>query len=294
MELYQFKYFEAVARNQSFTKASTELHISQPSLSQAIKLTEKECNCQLLERNTRKVYLSEAGIIFLKHSRNMLKQLKIVNEEMSEVQNIGAGIINIGIIESSKYWIPKILTIFQKHYPTVKVSITELIDINRIKEALINYDIHLSIAPSQPKNPVNKYSHIYKERFEVVVPAGHRLIRQKDIKLTDLKQEKFILCKEGFQTRQIIVEACKNAGFEPNISHQLERLETACSLVEAGLGITILPKNYLGYANTDLERIQIRSPAPSRSVYLAYNPNRYLAPSVKAFMGYIFNFFHQD
>ncbi|TCP29604.1 LysR substrate binding domain-containing protein [Scopulibacillus darangshiensis] len=110
--------------------------------------------------------------------------------------------------------------------------------------------------------------------------------------LSELKEENLILSQPGYETRQNILDACHEAGFEPQGKYEIERLETACSLVEAGLGMSIIPESYLKYSHTSgINIVRLKHPTPKRTVYIAFQPDRYLPPAIHYFMDLIIDFF---
>ncbi|MFC7392145.1 LysR family transcriptional regulator [Scopulibacillus cellulosilyticus] len=292
MEFRQLKYFACVARNRKYTTAAEQLHISQPSLSNAIKTLEKELDCQLIERTTREVKLTEAGEVFYKHACHILNEVQHAQMEMKEVKDIGKGEISIGVIESAKFWMPKIIKLFRETYSNVSIKIKELIEFKQIEEALISYDIHFGITPRSAESSKLKSIPIYQENFVLIVPPDHPLKNSNTVSLIKVKSENLILSQQGYQTRQNILEACRKAGFEPKGLYEIERFETARSLVESGLGISILPENYLKYAPlSGIHLLKIVNPTPKRNVYLTYHTERYLPPAVYHFMSLIKSFF---
>ncbi|MGC4376914.1 LysR family transcriptional regulator [Fictibacillus sp. Mic-4] len=295
MDIRHLKYFESVVRHKNFSKAAEELHVSQPSLSNTIKSLEKELGCKLLERTTREVGLTESGAVFYQHVLGILSQFEHVQKEMKEVKYTGAGTLKIGIIESSKYWIPKIIIKIRTKYPNVHIKIKEMIGMRDIEEALNRHDVHLSIAPQKIEHSHLKFIPIYNEEYVLVTPQNHPFCHLKSINLSGLENENLILSQPGYPSYQKITEACRTAGFDPKSTYEVERLEMACSLAEAGLGVSILPENYLKYSSlSGINILKLTNPTPNRMVYMAYHSNRYLPPVVQDAMSFIIHFFKRD
>ena len=109
MDIRHLKYFDSLVRNKSFTKASEELHISQPSLSNQIKTLEQELDFKLFERSTKNVNLTESGQVFYKYVIRVLKEFNNLYKEMNNIKDVGTGVLNIGMVDSVKYWIPQVI-----------------------------------------------------------------------------------------------------------------------------------------------------------------------------------------
>lgn len=284
MDIRSFKYFDSVVRNKQFTLAAEELHISQPSLSNAIKLLEQHVGCKLLDRSTRNLSLTESGQVFYKSVLEILERYEKVNKEMKDVKNVGAGILKIGMIESFRYWLPQIIKQFKVKYPMISIKIREMSPME-IEVALKNYDIHLGITSSIGNNHSFNYLPIFEERLVLITPTNHRFHNRKTVSIPELKDEVFIHSLSGFEVRQSLVDACLVAGFNPEVDYETESLETARSLVEIGLGISVIPENFLKLnPSKKICLIHLKSDIPNRVIYIAYDTQRYLPPAVHDFV----------
>lgn len=292
MDFRQLRYFTTIIEKKSYTKAARTLHISQPSLSNMIKKLEKEVGFQLLERSTRELNLTESGAILYQRAVELLNQLDHVKRELEDVKKTGAGNISIGLIESTKNWLPKVIKTFKKPYPNVHIQLNEILGKEKIYQSLKNYDIHFAITNQFIESPNIIIYPIYKESLVLVTSNNHPLNNKEKIELSDLVKQPFIISKPGFQTREDILNAFSLEGLRPTIHYEIERFETACSLVGEGLGITILPESYLKYSSENKLHIQhINNPALTRSVYLAYFKDRYQPPIVYDLCDRIRHFF---
>ncbi len=292
MDIRQLKYFITVVEQTTYTRAANILHISQPSLSAAIKKLENELGLTLIDRSSRDLWITKEGKILYQESKKLLNHYEHVSDEMVRLKQQGPLELSIGLIESSMFFVPEILTSFKKEYQDVRVSIFETLSLSDVERALNNFEIQLAIT--------NQYIHkedietipIYEEKLVALLPLEHHLKEKEFLKIKDLDGEDFIVCKEGFQTRKDILNAFSKANVKPNIQFEIERFETGCSLVEGGLGITVVPENYVKYSkktNYTIKRIDDSS--ISRIVYLAYDKNRYLSPLVMRFKALVGEFF---
>ncbi|MBW5469742.1 LysR family transcriptional regulator [Brevibacillus formosus] len=285
MDIKHLHYFVTVCDQLSYSKAAQKLHISQPSLSNAIKNLEQEVGSPLLERNTRKMELTDAGKILYQKSLVLLSQMNMLKKEMEEVKLTGSGDLIIGIIESVKHWIPKVIRGYQGHFPSINVKLIEVLSGKAVKESLRKYHTHLLITNQFIDEEDIESFPLYDERLMLVLHKDHPLAEKESVRLKDLANEPFIISTEGFQTREDILTAFSFELVNPQIKFEIERFETALTLVRENLGVTIIPENYLsGSTDASLVRKTIDSPALERTVYLAYMKNRYLAPAVQAFL----------
>lgn len=295
MELHQLRYFVTLVEQSTFTAAAAILHISQPSLSASIKKLETRLGLTLLDRSTRHLEMTVEGEIFYAEAKNLIRHFEYVEEEMARLKNDGPLELSIGLIESAEFWMPKILKRFKEEFPDVKIQLSEILSLEEITEALESFHIHLAITNQFINHSNVSTIPIYEEKLVVLLPSNHPLQNQDVVSLNDVKEESFIISKEGFQTRQDILNAFQQYGFKPNIQIEIERFETACSLVEDGLGITVVPENYIKYVSKHAYSIkQLNDLHISRVVYLAYVNNRYLPPNVLRFIETVKTFFSTE
>lgn len=285
MDLNQLKYFVAVVDHMSFSKAAEKLHISQPSLSNAIKNLERDLGFQVIERNTRNSRLTEAGEVLYGRAIHLLSEMAIVKKEMEEVKLVGKGELQIGMIESVKYWIPKVISLYNKKFPEMHIRLMEVLGGDDVKNSLRKYETHAIITNQQIQEVDIETVPLYKERLVLVLHENHPKATRESIRLKELEHEPFIISTEGFQTREDILLAFELEDTVPTIKYEIERFETALSLVGENLGIALIPENYLqGPYDLSIVSKVIDSPALERSVYLTYMKNRYVSPAIQAFI----------
>jgi|SRR5690625_3377144 len=289
-------YFTTLIDQGSFTKAAKTLHISQPSLSSAIKKLESNVGLSLIERSTRKSTLTTEGEIFYSEAKKLLNHFNYVNKEMIRLKQDGPLELQIGLIESVKYWLPKVIAKYSKSNPDLHIKLFEVLGLSQVENVLQNYKIHLAITNQYFETEDIVTIPIYNENLVALLPIGHSLQDANHISIKDIQNDHLIISKEGFQTRDDILNEFQKSNMKPKIRFEIERFETACSLVEEGLGITIVPENYVKYIQHPPFVIKpINSNNLSRTVYIAHMKNRYLPPVVMEFIDITKDFFrHHD
>jgi DNA-binding transcriptional LysR family regulator len=294
VDIRQLKYFESIVRNKKFTKAAEELHISQPSLSNIIKSLEEELNCTLLERSTREIIPTTSGEVLYKHACKLLNNFNNIYKEMEDVKEFGELNLNIGMIESAKYWMPKVIRDYKNKYPYGTIKFLEM-GAGYIEGALENYDLHVGITTNFTESEKFTLKTIYQEEFVLMVPINHKFSHMTNIDLRELRNEEIIQFPDRYRIKEQMLEACLQSGFEPRVSFEVERLETARSLVEEGLSVAIVPENYLKYSTlNNIKIVRLTNPTPQRNIYIIYLNKRYLPPSVHSLMSTINHFFGSD
>ncbi|WP_404803894.1 LysR family transcriptional regulator [Lysinibacillus sp. S1] len=292
MDIKQLHYFIAVSEQMNFSKAAERLHISQPSLSNAIKKLEQEIGSPLLERNTRNLQLTEAGELLFERAKVIVKNMEVLKIEMDEVIVHGTRDITIGVMDSIKHWLPKVIANYKKDYPHMKIHLVDILGSKRVKKSLKSYKTHLIITNQLMDDPELEVQTLYEERLVAVLPLHHPLAQKDTLTISDICEEPFIISTEGFQTRRDILTSFEQAGKNINIQFEIERFETAVSLVREHLGVTILPENYLqGPTAKTIVKKEIEGLNLSRNVYLVYLKNRHLPLAIRQLLKDIVQFF---
>src|SRR5690625_1011096 len=168
-------YFTTLIDQGTFTKAANVLHISQPSLSSAIKKMETTIGLLLIERSTRKIALTKEGEILYKEAKKLLHHFDHVRKEMVRLKHNGPLELQVGVIESVKSWLPKVIAIYSNTYPNIHIELSEVLGLNQVENALQTYKIHLAITNQHFENEEIITTPIYKENLVALLPKGHVL-----------------------------------------------------------------------------------------------------------------------
>jgi len=292
LDLKQLQYFIAVTEQMNFSKAAEKLHISQPSLSNAIKKLEQEIGSPLLKRNTRNLQLTEAGELLYERAKVILKNMEVLKIEMDEVIVHGTSEVTIGVMESIKHWLPKVIANYKRDYPQMMIHLVDILGSKRVKKSLKSYKTHVIITNQRMDDDELEVQSLYEERLVAVLPLNHPLAEKDRLTFADLCNEPFIISTEGFQTRLDILSAFEQANVKMNIQYEIERFETAVSLVRENLGITILPENYLqGPTAKTIVQKEIDGSNLRRNVYLVSLKNRHLPLAIRHLLANIVQFF---
>lgn len=285
MDLRKISFFVVLAEIGSFTKAALALRISQPSLSHAIKKLEENAGVQLLERTKRHVILTEAGKQFYEIAKEFLQHHDTLLKELETIKEIGTGTISIGMIEAVKNWIPQVIGEHQEFYAEQKFELYEILSPSEMLSSIKSYETHLCISNYKTAEEYASCVTLYEEEFVLVANPDYFGSALEEISISDLEGHPLILSPNKYLTQQNILQAFSDAKVKPNIKLEVERFETACSCVEAGLGVTFVPKNFILYSRfNQLQTIKPTNPTPVRSVYLLYNKNRKMPESVIRFI----------
>jgi DNA-binding transcriptional LysR family regulator len=251
MDFRQLKYFVAVAEDLSFSAAARRLHISQPPLSTQIKALEAELGAVLLDRGTRQVALTPAGVVFLDEARQTLAQLERAGEAVRQAAQGETGELRIAFTASVPMAdaFPRIVQNFRRLYPHARADLMHMSTGQQL-QALQEQQIDVGfLRPSMLFSPPAGICtvEVWSDQLVAVLPAGHALAGDDTpLDASELQQEPFILFPRGLGCGlfEHISVLTSRAGFAPRIGQEAREGSTIIGLVAAGMGISILPKTY--------------------------------------------------
>ena len=293
MELRQIQYFIEVAKREHVTEAAIYLHVAQSAVSRQIFNLESELGVDLFLREGRNVKLTPIGRIFLEHVEEAVTVLDNATREIKEYLDPGQGTIRIGFPSSlATYTMPTAISAFRERYPNVKFHLKQgayypLIDLVAKGEI----DMAL-LGPVPMREKKVKGNVLFTENLVALLPSDHRLANSKTLQLNQLKDESFILFPEGFILREIIVDACKELDFHPNVAFEGEDIDAIKGLVSAGLGVTIVPEiTIFDCLPRKTVMVPIAQPSVDRTVGVIIPRDRQLLPTQNLFYHFLMDFF---
>jgi len=243
MELRHLRYFVAVAEELHFGRAAARLFIAQPPLSQQIQQLERELGVTLFQRTSRRVQITPAGEVFLAGARQTLTTLDAAVHSTRRAARGETGWLGIGFAASATYdLLPAVLHDFRAQFPEVELSLMEL---NAAEQslALRERSIHVGFARPHAEEVDVVIEAVLREPFLVALPDAHPLAARPLLSLAMLAEEPFISFPEKPlpSYAQVVRAICEAAGFAPRVVQEVREMQTAISLVAAGLGIALLP-----------------------------------------------------
>ncbi|KQL52906.1 LysR family transcriptional regulator [Heyndrickxia shackletonii] len=261
MDLREIKLFIEVADHMSFTKAAEHSYLSQPSLSKIVKKLEEELQVELFDRSTRHLRLTDAGKIVYQQGRKALAPLYELNILLDELRDLETGEIKIGIPPLiGTLFFPDIARKFHAKYPKVKLQLVEL-GAKRIAELVEDAQIDLGIIVLPADEEKFKVYPYITDEFVLFIYEEHPLSNRKEVLLTELKDERFVLFSEDFTLHDYVKKACNEVGFEANVSYESSQWDLLVELVSSKMGIALLPKSIFYKQNhPNVKMIPIKEP----------------------------------
>lgn len=267
----------------SFSKAAEALNYSQSGISRMIGDLEREWEITLLERDRNGVRLTSDGLRLLPFARQLCEDYARLLEQVDELGNLKSGLIRIGTFSSvATHWLPKIIRAFQKDYPNIEYEMllgdyTEIE--NWIEEGRVDFGF-LRL----PANPALEQILLQEDELMAVIPKHHPLAKEKTFPVAALNEEPFMLLEKGGKAE--IAEIFKRNKITPQVKFTTWDDYAIMSMVEQGLGISILPKLILKRIPYEVAVLPLDKPA-YRKIGLAFRSRKLLPAAAKKFLEYL-------
>jgi DNA-binding transcriptional LysR family regulator len=288
MELRQIRSFLSVAETLHFGRTAALIHISQPALSLQIRALEEEIGVRLLERNRRKTTLTEAGVAFRKEAAAALSQLDIAIRKSRLAANGKLGFLRIGFIFTAGFEIvPGIVRQFRSLNPEVELSLRSIPTATQLRMLETgSLDVGFLRLPIG-EHPALEVLTVHREPFVVVVPRSHQLAKSKKVRLREVSGESFVTYERSYAPgfHDLILGMLRDAGIVPHISQTAAEIATVISLVDAQMGITILPASAAKHCVASVVACDIAGHLPMSEIALVCD-KRVRTPAVDNFRSF--------
>lgn len=287
MELRHLRYFSAVAQYLNYSEASRRLHVAQPAISQTILDLEGELGVKLLLRTKRSVQLTAAGTTFLREAEEVLRRSAEAQRAAQRAARGEVGSLGIGFFgTASAPILPMLVQTFRRKFPDVELRLYEL----NPDQQLAAFDdgrIDLGFSRRLPPERRSEFEEevVYTDQLVIALPGTHRLVKQKIIRLKSLAAEPFVqFHRQGAPGLfDEVIGCCRRAGFSPRIVNEPNFMATVITLVESGLGVSLIPccVRTLNRPHVVIRRIAPKSgPIPLCAAWLKSSRN----PALAAFL----------
>ena len=246
MELRHLRYFVAVADELNFRRAAEKLNVTRPALSKQIKDLEEETGLHLLDRDTVRVSLTDAGSVFLAEARGILHDVELAVERAREAQDGCRGQLRIGSVgQIAASFLPDALRAFRTAFPEVEVDFVEMTPPEQL-EALEKDEIHLGFAYGPDTHDAASISSLLlaQSTMGVTVSKDHPLASRRSVRLQDLRGQSFLCLGDTKNSthRRNIVTIFEEEGVTPASLRQIMGFEPLLTMIAADQGVSMLPE----------------------------------------------------
>ncbi|MCL7997772.1 LysR family transcriptional regulator [Brucella sp. 21LCYQ03] len=284
MNLRGFQAFVEVVRQGGFSAAARTINATQSTVSKTVRQLEDELGLILLDREVTPPRLTSAGEIVYRRALAMLTEKDDMLSELGELRGLKRGLLRLGLppIGSSVLFAP-IFAAFTRLYPDIDIQLVEH-GSKRLEELLLAGDVELA-ASLLPVEESFEWQAVRCEPVVALLPADHSFTDDGGIALADIVSLPFILFESGFALNHIILDACHQRGFTPNIAVRSSQIDFIVELVAANMGIGFLPKMIAEQRKHPGVRIhQIRNVQLDWDMALVWRKGAFLSHAARAWL----------
>jgi len=279
-DMRHIRAFLAVARIGNFTRAASELHVSQSALTVQIKQLEDSLGVSLFDRGKRRVALTDAGRDVLDPLERILVDTESIVSRTRELTSLRRGLVTMAVLPSlAARIVPKAIQKFTKMYPGVVVRIRDIVA-EKIIEVVKKEEVDFGISNRLRPDKELKTSLLLTDRLCAFVSRNHLLAKQETMTLIDLAAHQLIVTGRDSGVREILENALRKAKRPLAIAYETNYISTVLGLAKEGLGIAILPEVAADMDRSlQLHSVAIISPVLSRKIEIIEKKDRSLSPS---------------
>ncbi len=288
--LRQLEILEAVARCGSFSRASTELHLSQPAVSMQIKQLEKTLGLPLFEHMGKRILLTQAGQEVLGSCHVIEHELADLEQTLANIQGLKGGTLTVSAASTASVFSARLMALFRHQYPDVRISLN-VVNRETLLRHLTDNSIDLVIMGQPPEGSDLVAQPFMDNPLVVIAATGHPLAEIRDIPLARLIEEPLVGREQGSGTRGALEKFLADHGLPLKVAMEMNKNEAIKQAVEAGLGLGVVSLHTVQaeLASGQLCVLDVQGFPLKRQWFLVQREGKRLSPAAQAFAQFVLN-----
>jgi LysR family transcriptional regulator, low CO2-responsive transcriptional regulator len=285
----QIRVFTEVARRLSFVRAAEALHLTPPAVTMQVKELEASLGLPLFDRQGRSVSLTTTGEYFLVYARRLLSTLKDAEDAMARFKRVETGVLNIGLVSTAKYFVPRLLARFREEHAGVEVRLQVAGNREQLVALLHAGEVDLAIMGRPPKELATRAEPFAAHPLVFVGPPGHPLVAAEHVGPEALANHPFIVREQGSGTRKAMEDFFRAQHVAPHIAMEMSSNETIKQAVMAGMGLSFLSLHTIGLEMRHglIAIVEVEGTPIMRTWNLVHLLSKLLSPPAEAFRYFI-------
>ncbi|RSK30537.1 hydrogen peroxide-inducible genes activator [Rhodovulum iodosum] len=277
LSMKQLRYFEALARHGHFGRAAEDCAISQPALSMQVKELEERLGAPLVERGARRIRLTGLGEAFAARARDILRAVDELDDLARASHGAMAGRFRVGVIPTvAPYLLPALITDLSARYPALDIRPRETVT-RKLIDNLMEGRLDSAIVALPVSEPALVEEPLFEEEFVLVRPredAGKPVPNSET-----LREMRLLLLEEGHCFRDQAISFCKSASALPRDLMEGSSLATLVQMVNAGIGVTLIPEMAVPIETRSaaVSVVRLPRPRPKRTIGMVWRKTNPLA-----------------
>jgi DNA-binding transcriptional LysR family regulator len=282
-DLQQLQAFVAVADQGSFRAAAERIHLSAPALSRRIERLEELLGARLFQRSTRAVRLTRVGQAFLERARAALDDLESAVLGINEISARHAGRVAIACLPTAAATLmPRAIQSFSKAMPHVRIRVIDE-GMNEVAASVESGEADLALGFAAPSDQGLKFDPLWRDPYVLAMRRDHPLARKRGIKLADAAGQPWLSVARTSRNRQVLDDYFTASGRSPQAWLEVSHVATLLAMVEAGLGVGIVPSSAIPPRHAALAAVNLADVKLHRHIGLLTLEGRRLTPVAQRF-----------
>ncbi|KIA61503.1 LysR family transcriptional regulator [Nocardia vulneris] len=243
------EWFITLAELERVGAAAERLHLTQPTLSRMLGRLERRLGVELFDRRGKRIVLNEFGRIYYEQARRAQAELDTAAKSIADLNSPANGVVRLSFLHSFGGWlVPQLVGEFRRGSARITFALRQGAA-EMVNDDVLSGTSDLGIVSPRPTMSGIGWRGLLRQRLALAVPADHRLVGRRQVRLDEVSDEDFITMHPGYGMRRIVDQLSAAADLRPRISFEASDLVTVAGLVAAGLGVGVLPEEDPGPAN---------------------------------------------
>ena len=288
LTLRQLEILDAVARCGSFSRASAELHLSQPAVSMQIKQLESTLGIPLFEQIGKRIQLTEAGRETLQATQAIHRELINLEHTLADLQGLKGGSLSVSVASTASYFTARLMALFREIHPDVRVSLN-VVNRETLLKHLADNSIDLALMGQPPEGHDLSAQPFMDNPLVVIAAPNHPLAGEHRIPLARLTEEPYVGREPGSGTRDAVEKVFAENGLTLKAAMEMNKNEAIKQAVEAGLGLSVVSLHTVQAELTaqSLCVLDVQGFPLYRQWYLVQRQGKRLGPAAQAFAQFV-------
>ena len=287
-DLARLRVLHTVACHGTLAAAAAALHLTPSAISQQMSKLEREAGCRLVERQGRRLRLTEEGLALATHAQRILAAVAEAEADLDERRGQVLGTLSVGAFATAvRGLLPDVLVACRERFPRLEVRLRE-VEPPQASAQVAAGDLDLAVAQDWTNVPIAlpdrlRTKDIGMDPADVALPADHPLACRSRVALAALRDERWIASTHGTICHDWLTTTLRAAGHEPDIVHHAAEFPTQLALVAAGLGIAVVPRLAADAVPPGVVLVPVE-PSLCRRIFAVWREEAARRPSVRAFV----------
>jgi len=288
LTLRQLQILEAVARHGSFSRASKDVHLTQPAVSMQIKQLEESLGLPLFEHVGKTIQLTEAGRETLEASLAIDRELDNLEHTLADLRGLKGGTLTVSVASTASYFAARLMALFRQVHPEVRISLN-VVNRATLLNHLTSNAVDLALMGQPPEGLGLTAQPFMENPLVVIASPNHPFARLHDIPLARLAEEPLVGREPGSGTRGAVEKVFAEHGFELTVAMEMNKNEAIKQAVEAGLGLGVVSLHIVQseLASGELCVLDVQGFPLMREWYLVQREGKRLGPAARAFSEFV-------